>query len=323
MSDIIKEEWRQAASTLHTWKRGGERAVHKPLLTLLLLARAARGQSSVTTFEEIEEPLDRLLREFGPRRKSYHPELPFWHLQHDGFWVVENAAALPLKKGGRSPTKTMLLKNHAAGSVRRDMWDALQEDEKLRWELSRQILYDFWPATQHDAICQAIGLPAEAPDVRIRQRRARDPNFRQEVFRAYERRCAVCGYDGRLSDVPLALEAAHIRWHSYDGPDRVDNGLALCAFHHVSLDSGAIGISESNTLMVSCDVTGGSMIEDLLLRFAGRPLRNPQSSYPPPARPFVDWHTKQVFKAPPRLPEQEAIPTRLRVADKGETFRSE
>lgn len=76
--------WLELVSSIKTWKKGSERAVNKPLLTLLLLARALRGEPSRVQFKELHEPLARLLKEFGPRRQTYHPEYPFWHLQSDG-----------------------------------------------------------------------------------------------------------------------------------------------------------------------------------------------------------------------------------------------
>jgi len=48
------------------------------------------------------------------------------------------------------------------------------------------------------------------------------------VLRAYEYRCAVCGFDVRLGSVSIALDAAHIRWHQAGGPETESNGLALC-----------------------------------------------------------------------------------------------
>jgi predicted restriction endonuclease len=96
--------WRQALSNLNTWKRGDQRAVHKPLLTLMLIARAATDGDRHIRFAAITEELTRLLKEFGPHRTSYHPEFPFWHLQTDGFWVVEQRVELSPKQSGLSPT---------------------------------------------------------------------------------------------------------------------------------------------------------------------------------------------------------------------------
>jgi len=70
-------------------------------------------------------------------------------------------------------------------------------------------------------------------------RKKRDPAFRQKVLKAYEWRCAVCGFDVKLGTVAIALDAAHIRWHQAGGPDVENNGLALCVLHHKTFDLGA------------------------------------------------------------------------------------
>ena len=268
--------WRQALSTLHTWKRGDQRAVHKPLLTLMLIAKAASNGNRRIRFAAIAEELTKLLQEFGPRRRSYHPELPFWHLQTDGFCEVEQRAALPLKQGGRSPAKQTLLAQDAVGAVPQHLWEALQHSAGLRAELTQQLLDAFWPPTRHEAIRQAIGLQEAAQAVEAVFRGVRAARFREEVLRAYERQCAICGYDGRLGNLPLGLEAAHIKWFAWRGPDHIDNGIALCALHHVALDAGALGLSDDLQILVSCDVNGQTMIEEFLYRFEGQRLRLPE-----------------------------------------------
>ncbi len=61
---------------LNIWKQGEQRAPHKPLLVLYALGRWQQGKAEVT-FQEAEPDLTALLREFGPPRKSDHPEQPF------------------------------------------------------------------------------------------------------------------------------------------------------------------------------------------------------------------------------------------------------
>lgn len=310
--------WRQALSKLNTWKRGDQRAVHKRLLTLMLIARAAADEPRRIHFATIDEELTRLLKEFGPQRTSYHPEFPFWHLQTDGFWEIEQKLALPLKRSGHSPTRSTLLKNDAVGEVPRPLWEALRHSSALRNELTQQLLNAFWPATLHDAIRQGISLPLPTDrTVTTRRRGTRNPRFRAEVLRAYERRCAVCGYDGQLANISLGLEAAHIKWHAWHGPDQVDNGMALCSFHHVALDAGALGLSDDLCILVSCDVNGQTMVAEFLYRFAGRRLQLPQSSYPPPARDYVAWHRKEVFRKPARTEEYLHQPVILQKVAEG------
>ena len=73
---------------------------------------------------------------------------------------------------------------------------------------------------------------------------------------AYEYRCGVCGYDGWLGREAVGLDAAHVRWWAFDGPDTVDNGVSLCALHHKLFDRGVIGISDERTVRVSQPFVG-------------------------------------------------------------------
>lgn len=87
---------------LNTWKQGDQRAPHKPLRVLYALGRWQQGKREVT-FREAEPELTNLLREFGPPRRSDHPEQPFWRLQKDGVWTVNAPADMPLKTGDDIP----------------------------------------------------------------------------------------------------------------------------------------------------------------------------------------------------------------------------
>jgi putative restriction endonuclease len=265
--------WRKAVAELRTWSRRGERAVHKPLLLLVLLGRAAQGRGSVTRFIEIQEQLTALLRDYGRPTKRVHPEYPFWHLQSDfggKLWSVDDADEIPKRTGGHGNqvTKLALL----------------------------QLLNLNWPDSLHAEIRSAVGLP----QVLQSDRQARDPAFRISVLVAYEKRCAVCGYGGRIGDSLLALDAAHIHAWCEGGPDVVQNGLALCSFHHVSFDRGAISLSDAGTILVSQHLSGDEMTKQLLVRHSGQPLRAPLDGSYFPARAFVEWHRKFVFRGPPR-----------------------
>ena len=151
--------WREAIANLHVFKRKGERAVHKPLLTLMLLRLAGAGESRVTTYREIEEPLAKLIKEFGPPGRRPRPDYPFWHLQTDGLWVIRDAASIPLRKSGSNPRVTVLRDRDVAGEVPKELWDAVSTDERLREELTEQVLTDYWPETLHASIRAAVGLP--------------------------------------------------------------------------------------------------------------------------------------------------------------------
>src|SRR5437667_12519429 len=88
---------------LNVWRRGDERAPHKPLLVLYALGQLQSGAGRLIPFDQLERPLERLLKEFGPPRKSPHPELPFFHLKNDGVWEIDERVPLSRRKGSKNP----------------------------------------------------------------------------------------------------------------------------------------------------------------------------------------------------------------------------
>ena len=300
----MKMAWEELIANLNVWKRRGEVAPHKPLLTLLLLARAQQGQSNTVAFTGVEEPLTRLLREFGPPRRSYHPENPFWHLQSDGFWHVHQREFFlepgQRRLGSNSPKKSALRHYHATGEVPELLWRQLRKEPRMIGRIAQRLLEQFWPESVHDSLLQAIGLDRST---KTHTRKRRDPRFRYQVLRAYQRRCAVCGYDGRIGDSLFGLEAAHIRWVQYSGPDVVPNGLALCSLHHAALDRGAFTLGNDLSVQVSQDVTGATTVQQAIIDHHDRPILEPQASAMMPDATFVQWHRKNVFRKPAREKE--------------------
>ncbi len=96
---------------------------------------------------------------------------------------------------------------------------------------------------------------AEHVDRRVEQilvnRKIRDANFRLEVCRAYDNRCAVTGLKIINGGGRAEVQAAHIKSVSAGGPDVVQNGIALSATVHWLFDRHLISISEEYRLLVS------------------------------------------------------------------------
>lgn len=289
--------WHQLVDNLNTWKRGTERAVHKPLLVLMLLARAQRGEPRQVTYNEIEEPLKKALEDFGPPRKNPpHPEYPFWYLHFDGFWDLEGEG-LPAD-GSETPSAKRFKENRVTGSVPPELWAELTGHRHQIKTLAEAVLEQFWPDTLQDDIAASLGLDLAAGASGSRARR--DPAFREAVLRAYERRCAVCGYDGRLGDSLVGLEAAHIHFKQDNGRDAIDNGLALCSLHHKIFDYGGMGLSQDRRILVSQDFAGHDATRQFVLQFQGRPLQGPQADSLAPAADVVRWHQRNVFRGQAR-----------------------
>lgn len=111
-----------------------------------------------------------------------------------------------------------------------------------------------------------IGMPfgvEETADRRIEQillnRKIRDANFRLEVCRAYEDRCAVTGLRIINGGGRAEVQAAHIKPVADGGPDVVINGLALSATVHWLFDRHLISIGEDYRLLVAHNRVPGEL----------------------------------------------------------------
>lgn len=301
--------WIERVESLRRWTRDGERAPHKPLLLLYALGRYQENGGAPTRFSEAERQLDLLLKEFGPPRKT-SPAYPFHHLVSDGLWVVRTA------DGGPSPGSSVggLRRTGAEGSLSPELLEALGNDPRLVAQLARALLDANFEPSLHPDICALAGLDLEsAESIQTDQtaepsratnaaRRRRTAEFRRQVLMAYEYRCAFCGYDGMLSSVPVGLDAAHVRWWAFEGPDEVDNGVCLCSLHHKLFDKGVLGVTEDWRISVSGDFVGRSEAAHAhVLRLVGAPAAQPQALFSPPRAEHITWHQKQVFRQPPRV----------------------
>jgi putative restriction endonuclease len=237
-----------------------------------------------------------LLQEFGPPRKSDHPEQPFWRLQNDGVWRVRAPSDLPLKTGDTIPRVGALRSPEVRAGFTEDVRAALSANSGLVAAIAERTLERNFPPSLRQGILDAVGLNLEEESV---TRRKRDPEFCQRVLMAYEYRCAVCGFDVRLGSVSIGLDAAHIRWHQAGGPDDETNGLALCVLHHKTFDLGAFTVAEG-VLLVSDQVHGTSGFRASLMAYHGGPIREPQRPDWRPEPKHLAWHQREVFKGDPR-----------------------
>lgn len=303
--NMTQEDFLRRVDEIKLWRRGKERAPHKPLLLLFALGRVQRGEKRLAQYDtEVAEDLRKLLRRFGRPRSVLHPEAPFARLRGDDLWEVIADTDLDRIKGKGGVTHRQLVDHAAAGGFSESDQRTLLADPELVEQAAQRLLGKHFPPSWHDSIRDAVGLVSPLEQrFQSKAPTTRDRGFRHAVLRAYERRCVVCGFDVRLDDELVGLEAAHIRWHSHGGPDQVRNGLALCILHHRTFDRGAVALHRATKgyrLVVSDEVNGQSPAFHQLLECHGKPLRNPQRSRQRPDPDFVDWHRKQVFRGRPR-----------------------
>jgi putative restriction endonuclease len=284
---------------LNVWRQGGQRAPHKPLLLLYALARVSRAEDRLVSYEEASAPLRRLLAEFAPAREILHPEYPFWRLERDGVWEVDWPPPLQVAEPRtQDPSHGVMVKHGVKGGFPKELQQALTDDPTLIQRATEILLRQHFPDTVHQELLTEVGLDLTlAGEWTLRV--PRDPTFRQRVLLAYEFRCTVCGLDLKIDHAPVGLDAAHIRWKQVNGPDTESNGLALCTLHHRLFDRGAFTVDPNRNLLVSRHAIGEAL-EPWLMRFHGQPIRQPQEEAMNPAEVHLEWHGREVFRAPAR-----------------------
>ena len=291
--EINREQILQRFETLRQWGSGGERAPHKPLLVLYAIGKLLRGEDRLISYaDDIEENLKNLLREFGPRRDHYNPQFPFWRLQNDGVWEVSDADQIRQTASGDAYI-TDLRNYNVSGGFNETISEQLQNDSELTFDIIQSLLDAHFPPSLHEDILQAVDIefPFQAFDTRTRT-----SNFRKNVLRVYEYKCAVCGFDVKLGDTPIALDACHIKWQKAGGPDEAVNGLALCVMHHKLFDRGAYTLSKRLEILVSDDAHGTKGFQEWLMDFHGQKINFPQRRTYYPEMDFIGWHVKEVFQ---------------------------
>ncbi|TXL85312.1 phosphorothioated DNA-binding restriction endonuclease [Streptomyces sp. IB2014 016-6] len=291
-------DWLERAATLRQWTANGVRAPHKPLLLLYALGRFQEDAESEISYSAVEGDLKRLLGEYGPGNRTT-PAYPFHHLVSDGVWEVRTDRGI----GSPGSGVLELRARGAAGQLVPELRAALRREPSLVGRMARVLLDLHFPPSLHGELCEAVGLELELAETAplLAGRRQRDRRMRDLVLTAYEYQCAFCGYDGRIGAVAVGLEAAHVRWWAFDGPDEIDNGLCLCALHHKLFDKGVCGVDDNHQVMVSRHFVGRSpAARTQVTALAGRPLLGPQPGTSPIASAHRSWHTEQVFQGAPR-----------------------
>lgn len=283
-------------------QRNGHRSPHKPLLMLLALGRLATTDSSAVPWSVAEHALADLIAEFGQPTKTGRAQsaaYPFTRLRADGVWILDTDVPMDLVRP--------LTKGSVTGSLPSPLEAALRANPALIMDAARMLATSNFPDTIVPDVLQAVGFDPQAvlsaevtldeSDHGTAQRR-RDPGWRSEVLQAWDRQCAFCGYDGQLMGASIGLDAAHVRWWAFDGPNTLDNGLALCSLHHKLFDIGILGLDPDLRILVSAAFTARTSAGRAIYGLHQQQL-SPRPGTPAPAPAHIDWHTREVFKGAP------------------------
>jgi putative restriction endonuclease len=206
-------------SSLRQHQREGRRSPHKPLLVLYVLGQLVATGSSAVAWPAAAEKLADLIRDHGPpsatspaQRAAY----PFTRLRSDGIWTLDHD--VPMDRV--NPLTT----NRVVGRLEPRLEDALRDPE-IAAAAAQQLVDAEFPATIAADVLMAVGLD---PDTiltatgRFAAPRLRRSSWTAAILTAWNRQCAFCGFDGQLGAATVGLEAAHVRWFNFGGPDEPD-----------------------------------------------------------------------------------------------------
>lgn len=288
-------------TSLRQHQHNGHRSPHKPLLMLLALGRLATTDSSAVPWSVAEHVLADLIAEFGQPSKTGRAQsaaYPFTRLRSDAVWVLDADVPMDLVRP---------LNEGVVGRLPSPLEEALRANPALIMDAARMLVTSNFPDTVAPDVLEAVGLDPHAvlsvevtlnDSPHIQAQRHRDPAWRSEVLQAWDRQCAFCGYDGQLLGASIGVDAAHVRWWAFDGPNTLDNGLALCTLHHKLFDIGVLGLGPDLRILVSAAFTArlpaGRSIYGLHLQ-----QLSPRPGTPTPASAHIDWHKREVFKGNP------------------------
>jgi putative restriction endonuclease len=132
----------------------------------------------------------------------------------------------------------------------------------------------------------------------------RDVRFRDAVLESFEFKCAVTGFGaikGPASRLFGVLDAAHIRPVSREGPDELENGIAMTPTVHRMFDAGLFTLGLiSDGLRIECSpqlhtslVRGTDFA--LLPITTGRVIALPGGANPQRVRQYLDFHRSQIW----------------------------
>lgn len=276
---------------INVYKKGNNRAPHKPLYLLFLLSAVQKGRSRLIDYSEIDETLGTALRLFGPRTASVHPEYPFWWLQQDGLSEVVpgSASAYELRKNRNDPKRKSLLSVGATGGLLETDYHTLIQNPQLLAFLCHRLLDSHFPVSLHEDISVLFGLDfgrvSDDAD-------SRDDPFGGRVLEGYGFTCAITGFVGSPEVAFAGIEPAEIVWRNHGGSSDPSNGIAMTTIHRKLFHLGLFTISADYRIVLSPVLIDGVPIG---LR-EGNPINPPKDLERLPSVGGLAWHRRWVFR---------------------------
>jgi putative restriction endonuclease len=291
------DEWLDKLTRLRPDKAGGDPAPHKPLLLLVLLDMAERGELRHRELPLTPELAFRFctLWKIVAHRRKQRPDIryPFHHLKTNGFWSALDAEGRPSPH--RNLTRLAIVPPELLACMMDPAW---------RERAYRRLIKQYFEPGERVALCELAGIqvPPEEPgqeDAEQRtpeqaQKQGRAIRFRLRVVAAYDYTCALTGY--RLTTVSgtSIVDAAHIHQFSDSRNNDLCNGIALCKNAHWLFDNGLWTINKKYKVVVATD----RFVEDSpdkrgLRQYHRQDIRRPNDPELLPSQIHLAWHRRK------------------------------
>ncbi|MDP1624356.1 MAG: HNH endonuclease [bacterium] len=305
-------DWYKKLSKLRVDRASKNPAPHKPLL---LLAIFDQIESGVITSNIVKLTPELAFHFLGyweivsyRGRGIGRVELPFLHLQSDGFLKHIAIHGLEAALGSIRPTSVDLLNKVISHAEIPEEFFALMLNKENR-DRARKILIAgswFFPDEQkkllvmlglesNDVFLNEDAMSVTSNEVDVKQ--GRDIRFRFQIVPLYRFSCALCEVKMLLPSGITLVEAAHIHQFAHSKNDDVNNGMALCRNHHWAFDQGLWSINSDFEIVVAC----GAFIEQAInqsslasYHFKQLDFSWLQSEYRP-SQKNLEWHRKHKF----------------------------
>ena len=296
---MIKDQqyWLHKLATLRIDRARGNPAPHKPLLLLVILEMAERGEIST---REIELSPDLAFRfsvswsVVAQRRKQF-PEvrLPFHHLGSSGIWQPLTAEGKP------SPDKKLT----TTIRFEPNFFDCLA-DQRFRNRAQRVLIETdpYFLPEERAALYSIFKIRPAVPEVhedkelyRASVEAGRDARFRIEVvILAYKHTCALTGYRMTTLEMESIVDAAHIHEFRDSRSNDPRNGIALSKNSHWQFDRGLWSLNDDYRVVVNREkFTEEGAPGQRLADFEGRRIFLPADPQYWPEHTYLDWHRKR------------------------------
>ena len=152
--------------------------------------------------------------------------------------------------------------------------------------------YDSSDASVDSFAEQIVNHPDTSKEVwrKVKERGQCQKIFREGLLRAYNWRCAVCGFS-----FYQVLQAAHIKAYAKAEPSKkisINNGILLCPNHHALYDNDQFVIKDDYTIDYGDIEFLEQGDDDALKKYKGKKIALPEDSRLWPSKELLRQHKK-------------------------------